>query len=137
MFTAFYYLLVMPLSLFATAAMPPLYTELRLSDQYSAALFACHVPQRSAHLLEIVETELRGLPVTLVKADRNYDGAIDMILVYDHKDTTQSPFPHYYVYDTNFDGLPDKAYRDGSGNGVCQEMDEVPVRYVIPGGKES
>jgi hypothetical protein len=71
-------------------------------------------------------------------ADRNYDGSPDMMLVFDLiRDGEPATFPHYYVYDLEFTGRPNKAYRDVNGNGVCQEMEEVPVSYVVQGeGKE-
>lgn len=113
----------------------PLYTELKLSDIYSVSLFACHVPQRSAKILMFNQMTLHGQTIHMMRLDRNYDGGIDMALIFDDRNGQPSTFPHYYVYDLNFDGTPDKAYRDVNGNGVCQEMEEVPVKYVVEGGK--
>lgn len=112
------------------------FEELVLSEDYSASLFACHVPQKSARVLDASRRTLHGRDVVQILADRDYNGKADMTLLYDvvgEKDT--AAFPHYYVYDTNFDGQPDKAYRDMNGNGVCQEMQEVPLEYILSEGK--
>lgn len=121
----------------AVAAEPePLYTDLKLSEEYSVSLFACHIAQRAVKLLEMEERTLHGRSIILVRADRDYDGSQDMALVFDYNEGVQGVFPHYYVYDTDFNGIPDKAYRDVTGNGVCQEMEAVPVGYILEDGKE-
>lgn len=117
----------------ALAAEPelPYYQELTLSENYSAALFSCHVGVKSIRLIEQTDKVLHGKPIIHVLADRNYDGAPDMLLMFDSNNGEAGPFPHYYVYDTDFDGRPDIAYRDVNGNGVCQEMEQIPVNYVV------
>ena len=114
----------------------PMYTELTLSEKYSAALFACHVGVRSARIIDSAYRELHGQKVLMILGDRNYDGSPDMELLYDLRSDEPGPFPHYYVYDTDYNGMPDIAYRDVNGNGVCQEMEQVPVSYVVTGGAQ-
>lgn len=115
----------------------PLYTDMKLSEEYSVSLFACHIAQRAVKLLEMEEGVLHGRPIILVRGDRDYNGVQDMGMIFDFNEGRQSIFPHYYIYDMNFDGLLDKAYRDRGGNGVCQEMEEVPVGYLMQDGKQS
>ncbi len=112
----------------------PYYQELTLSEDFSAALFSCHVGVRSVRLIDEAFKNLHGHNVLSVQADRNYDGSTDMVLFFDAPEDGVVVFPHYYVYDSDFDGRPDIAYRDVNGNGVCQEMEQVPVNYVVQGG---
>jgi hypothetical protein len=115
----------------------PMYTELTLSENFSAALFSCHVGVKSIRIIDSSYKELHGRKALMILGDRNYDGSPDMAMYFDVDEHDEpGTFPHYYVYDTEYNGMPDIAYRDVNGNGVCQEMEQVPVNYIVQGGSQ-
>lgn len=110
--------------------------ELILTEEYGNALFACFAPQKSAKVVDSGRAIKWGRTLYIIRADRNYDGGQDLMLVYEVDGRQQPmPFPHYYVLDVDFDGKPDKAYRDMEGNGRCEQMQEVPLAYVLSDGE--
>jgi hypothetical protein len=94
-------------------------------------LWACHVPQLDAAVLSKDTYTRRGRQILAVRLDRNHDGSPDMLVIFTSMGTAFSPFPSEYVYDTDFDGRPDKAYRDEHGNGICSQMTEIDPRTVV------
>lgn len=104
---------------------------LSISDMTNGQLWACHVPEKMLTVLSIDPYEYKGYTFDIFRLDRNADGAQDMLLMYATNNKKRAPFPIYYIYDKDFDGKPDIAYRDTQGNGICQQMEELdPARLL-------
>lgn len=94
-------------------------------------LWGCHVPQLDAAVLDRETVNRRGRQFLYIRLDRNMDKSVDMIAVFAAVGATFSPFPIYYIYDTDFDGKPDKAYSDEMGNGICGQMREIDWHTIV------
>lgn len=105
--------------------------QLALSDTTVGQLWNCHVPEKMLTVLSIDPYEHSGYTFDIFRLDRNADGTQDALLMYATANGRRAPFPTYYVYDTNFDGKPDKAYRDMHGNGLCQQMQEIDPAKLL------
>jgi hypothetical protein len=94
-------------------------------------LWACHVPERSAKILEVLEAERKGRKYLVYRMSRDYK-TMDTLLAYARTSGDNvAPFPTFYIYDTDRDGKPDTAYADEMGNGICQQMTKVPVESIL------
>lgn len=94
-------------------------------------LWACHVPERSAKVLEVHEAKRKGRKYLVYRLSRDYK-TMDTLLAYARTSGDNvAPFPTFYIYDTDRDGKPDTAYADEMGNGICQQMTKVPVESIL------
>lgn len=93
-------------------------------------LWGCHVPERSAKVLKEERGSLHGRQIIAYRMSRDYQ-TFDMMLIYAVANGKASTFPVYYVYDKDRDGRPDIAYADEHGNGICQQMREIPVHSLV------
>jgi hypothetical protein len=95
------------------------------------AMWTCHVPEHSAKVLSLpVPGLIRGREVVAYRMSRDHT-TFDTMLIYSVVGKKHSPFPIYYVYDTDRDGNADTAYADEMGNGICQQMTKVDVKTLI------
>lgn len=109
--------------------------ELQISAERGPQSWTCHVPEKSAKVLFVKPDNLDSRAVLIYGVDRNYDGSLDALFIHETTaDGKKQPFPHYYVYDTDYDGIPDTAFVDEHGNGLCTQMREVPVTDIVDVG---
>lgn len=109
-----------------------------MSAERGPQSWTCHVPEKTMKVLGLEPDQLDSRSVVIYWLDRNYDGQRDAMFIHETTaDGKKQPFPHYYVYDTDFDGVPDKAYVDEFASGLCTQMREVPVTDIVDvGGKK-
>ena len=105
--------------------------EVKLNSTQGPGMWTCHVAETQVNVLATEVVKLRGREVTIMRVDRNADGAQDAMFVYDMQGQKRAPFPSAYIYDKDFDGQPDIAYVDEMGNGICQQMHEIPVSMIL------
>ena len=108
-----------------------------MSDNLNGQLWACHIQEKQLKVLdEPQHANLNGREVVLYRFSRKHNETQDMMLIYETANGKMQTFPHYYVYDLDGNGLPDKAYADMVGNGICGEMREVPVDMALGKGEK-
>jgi hypothetical protein len=105
--------------------------QFSMSDQTNGQLWNCHIPEKQLKVLSVDPYQVRGYTFDVFRFDRNSDGAQDMLLMYVTANGKRSTFPKYYMYDTDYNGKPDKAYVDTQGNGICQQMQELDVTKIL------
>ena len=110
--------------------------EVKLNSTQGPGMWTCHVPETQVSVLKEEVVQLRGRTVTIMRVDRNMDGSQDAMFVYDMQGKKRSTFPSAYIYDKDFDGQPDIAYVDEMGNGICQQMHEIPVSMILANDSE-
>lgn len=111
--------------------------QFSISDNLNGQLWNCHIPEKQLKVLDEPKTHfLNGREVVLYRFSRKGGTTQDMMLIYETKGGKIQPFPHYYIYDMDLDTLPDKAYADMQGNGICQQMREVPVEMALGKGEK-
>jgi hypothetical protein len=111
-------------------------SQFAMSDGLTGQLWNCHIADKQLKVISVAPYAYHGYTFDVFRFDRNADGKQDMLLMYATANGKRSTFPGYYMYDTNFDGKPDKAYADMQGNGICQQMQEVDAE-TLRADKES
>lgn len=112
-------------------------SQFALSDGTTGQLWNCHIAEKQLKMLDEPKSyQLNGREVILYRFSRKGGTAQDMMLIYETTHGKPQPFPHYYIYDMDLDTLPDKAYADMQGNGICQQMREVPVEMALGKGEK-
>lgn len=106
------------------------------------AIWMCFVPETTFSLMEreTFTDKQTGAELQIVRGDRNYDGAQDMMLFYSVREGKSSVFPVYYIIDKTFTGQPTEAWVDTQGNGRCQDMKSIPIGEILqdpPNSKEA
>ena len=111
-------------------------SQFAMSDSQVGQLWNCHIPEKQLMLVaEPKLHQMQGRVVLMYRLSRQGSKRQDTILIYETRNNKPQPFPHYYFYDMDFDGKPDKGYVDEFGNGLCQQMHEIDVAVIIRGGK--
>ena len=105
--------------------------QFAMSDGLTGQLWNCHIPDKQLKLISVSPAQYHGYTFDVFRFDRNADGKQDMLLMYATANGKRSPFPGYYIYDMNYDGQPDKAYTDMQGNGICEQMREADVKFLL------
>lgn len=110
--------------------------QFSMSDAQTGQLWNCHVAEKQLKVLgEAEHYNLGGRDVLMYRLSRKH-GAQDMILIYETRNGKPLPFPHYYIYDMDLDSQPDTAYADMHGNGLCTQMQQVPVETALGKGEK-
>lgn len=111
--------------------------QFAMSDTLNGQLWTCHIPEKQLTVLDAPKTHvLNGREVILYRFARKGGTQQDMMLIYETRSGKPLPFPHYYIYDMDGDSMPDKAYADMQGNGICGQMQEVPVEMALGKGEK-
>ncbi len=110
---------------------PLLLVSFAISDNITGQLWNCHIPEKQLKHLKTEGYNMNGLEVVLYRLSRRWNEQQDTLLIYETSRGKTQPFPHYYIYDMDFDGMPDKAFEDMQGNGICQQMREVELAQAL------
>lgn len=84
---------------------------------------------------------VKGLKFMVMEIDTNEDGERDGMLffpIFSHEEgaANVSVVPSHVILDTNYDGVPDKAYFDRTRKGECDSLVEVPITTLLRDSKK-
>lgn len=102
-----------------------------ISDNLTGQLWNCHIAEKQLKHLQTDAYDMNGRDTVIYRLSRRWTDVQDTILIYETNHRKPMPFPHYYVYDMDYDGRPDMAYEDMQGNGICSQMREVSVTHAL------
>lgn len=95
-------------------------------------MWACFVPEEQIYILGISDSKIKEKRYFGIISDRNKDGKIDLLMLYEvDQHGGPNEYPVAYFIDDDFDGAPDRAFKDTKQHGHCVDMVPIPLDYFL------